>query len=440
MTAPKNGDIGHQSEQRGPFKTLDLTLLPDPTRTVIRAFEPSYPASWPEKDPIARSLGVAKRVLAEGPVQTEKLARDLLASMGACHRNTEATFRRRYAELPERVRALGADLDEQLLLGATFCQEYAFESAALFNPSIIADPLRESAPGETNFIMSLRGVGEGHISSVTLRTGTWKGDGSVVVDPPSRFAVPPLVTRQADRAALLVAEDSQDVSETVIFPMLPSQRQGVEDLRMVVFVDDDGSREVIGTYTAFDGRDARPELMHGLDFRTVEMRTLSGRFAQGKGMALFPRRIDGQYAMLGRQDNERIWLLRSDDLYHWDQGEPILAPRYPWEWIQLGNCGSPVEVEEGWLVLIHGVGPLRVYCIGACLLDRDDPSRVLARTPRPLIVPGAEHRGGYVPNVTYTCGMLKRGRELLVPYAVGDRFTTFATGSLDAVLEAMEPV
>ena len=169
-------------------------------------------------------------------------------------------------------------------------------------------------------------------------------------------------------------------------------------------------------------------MLHGIDFRTVHMRPLTGRMAGYKGMALFPRRIGGRYVMLGRQDNENIWLLESDDLYRWDEGRPIMRPEYFWEFVQLGNCGSPIEIDEGWLVFTHGVAMVRAYSIGACLLDKDDPSKVLARTAMPLLVPSVSKRGGYVPNVVYSCGALIRGRDILLPFAVGDRSTAFATG------------
>jgi predicted GH43/DUF377 family glycosyl hydrolase len=156
-----------------------------------------------------------------------------------------------------------------------------------------------------------------------------------------------------------------------------------------------------------------------------------------KGMALFPRKLNGRYAMLGRQDSESIWLLYSDDLHSWDEGTRIMGPQYPWEFVQIGNCGSPIEIDEGWLVFTHGVGLVRGYCIGACLLDKEDPSRVLKRTRAPLVYPSAEHRGGYVPNVTYTCGALVQGRQVLLPYAVADQFTTFAVASVDDLLAVM---
>ena len=420
----------------GPFQILPFELEPDPSRTVLRPFDFAYPAAF-AGDHEDRRLVVAKRILDLDEAEQDRLVGRMLDAMHERHRNAETVFLRRYAELDESILKLPTNQAQKLLLGAYFSQEFAFEAAALFNPSIIPDPRDADEDGNDRFVLSLRGVGEGHISSVTFRTGSWNADGSVTIDPPSSFAVPPRIVHDTDGGgAELVCEDSADVSETVIFPILPSQAHGVEDLRMVRFTEDDGQQLIVGTYTAFDGREARQELLRGIDFRTVQMRPLTGRMAAYKGMALFPRRIGGRYVMLGRQDNESIWLLESDDLYRWDDGRLIMRPEYFWEFVQLGNCGSPIEIDEGWLVFTHGVAMVRAYSIGACLLDRDDPSIVLARTNRPLLVPLSE-RGGYVPNVVYSCGALVRGRDILRPYAVGDRNTAFATGTVDEVLSAM---
>lgn len=424
----------------GPLNVLPLMLEPDPARTVIRPFDFAYPAQFAEERGNRRAV-VAQRVLNMDEAEQARIVDLMLLEMRRRHRNVEATFMRRYDELGDEIRALATNDAQKLLLGAYFSQEFAFESAALFNPSIIASPRDNDSDGETRFILSLRGVGEGHISSVTFRTGTWSADGSVTVDPPSPYADPPIIVRDTEGGgAELICDDAMDVSESVIFPILPSQSHGVEDLRLVRFTDDDGRQEIVGTYTAFDGREARQELLHGIDFRTVRMRPLTGRMAGYKGMALFPRRLGGRFVMLGRQDNENIWLLESDDLYRWEDGRPIMRPEYFWEFVQLGNCGSPIEIDEGWLVFTHGVAMVRVYCVGACLLDKEDPSRVLARTQRPLLVPSVSGRGGYVPNVVYSCGALVRERDILLPFAVGDRTTAFATGSVDAVLAAMVAV
>ena len=422
------------------FTKLPIELKPDPARTVLRPFGFGYPSAFADGRP-TRSQAVAARLMALDVEMRARMLGLIQASMEKRHRNVDSVFRRRF----EEVRGDIGDLDvtderERLLIGAYFSQEYAFESAALFNPSIVVVPDQDPDDDSIRFILSLRGVGEGHISSVTFRSGTWDGGDGLVVDPASDQGVPPRIESDDKGWVRLRSDDAADISETVIFPILPSQRQGVEDLRLVRFTDDDGVQSVIGTYTAFDGKDARCELLRGIDVRTYEMRALTGAMTMYKGMALFPRRIDGKFAMLGRQDSENIWLLYSDDLQQWETGTRIVEPRYPWEFVQIGNCGSPIEIDEGWLVFTHGVGMVRGYCVGACLLDKADPSKLLARTPSPLLFPTAEERGGYVPNVTYSCGALLHKRRLLLPYAIGDEYSVFAAGSVDDLLAAMERV
>lgn len=420
------------------FRTLDVELKPDPSRTVIRPFSFAYPDAFAAGRP-TRLEAVARRLMALDEPLRQRMLDLLRKPMDERHRNAEQIFLRRFDEVRGDLPDLAYQECDRLLLGAYLSQEYAFESAALFNPSILRLPDRLQDGNGLRFLLSLRGIGEGHVSSVTFRTGRWWPDDRLEIDAPSPSGVPPQIERQEEGWIRLWCEDSQNVSETVIFPILPSQRQGVEDLRLVRFVDHDGVESMIGTYTAFDGRTSRQELLRGVDLRTFEMHALTGSMAGYKGMALFPRRIDGQFVMLGRQDNENLWLLRSDDLYNWEGGTRILGPKYPWEFVQMGNCGSPIEIDEGWLVFTHGVGMVRGYCVGACLLDKADPSRVLARTPSPLLFPSAEQRGGYVPNVTYSCGALVEGRRVLLPYAIGDEFTAFAVGSVDNVLAVMEP-
>ena len=421
------------------FTKLDIELKPDPSRTVIRPFSFEYPKEF-SKDRPSRLETVAERILALDHAMRRRMLEKIRKPMHERHRDADRVFRRRFEELCPLLEHMALEDYDKLLLGAYFSQEYAFESAALFNPSIARLPEPEPcAEGAVRFLLSLRGIGEGHISSVTFRTGTWGPGDSLVIDPASDQGVPPQIQHEDEGWVRLWCDDSQNVSETVIFPILPSQRQGVEDLRMVNFTDHDGARSLIGTYTAFDGRNVRQELLRGVDLRTFEMHPLTGAMAGYKGMALFPRRIDGQYVMLGRQDNENIWLLRSDDLYSWESGAPIMAPKYPWEFVQIGNCGSPIELDEGWLMFTHGVGMIRGYSIGAALLDKADPSRVLARTASPLLFPSAEQRGGYVPNVTYSCGGLVHERRVLLPYAVGDEHSVFAVASVDDLLGVMEP-
>jgi predicted GH43/DUF377 family glycosyl hydrolase len=219
--------------------------------------------------------------------------------------------------------------------------------------------------------------------------------------------------------------------------VLASQSNGIEDARFVEF-DEDGVKTYYATYTAYTGRAIRSELLETRDFVTFRMSPLSGTATHNKGMALFPRRIGGQFAMIGRQDNENLYLLQSDDLYSWSGGQVILKPQFPWEFVQIGNCGSPIELDEGWLLLTHGVGPVRRYSIGAALLDKADPTKVLARSREPLVRPEAPEREGYVPNVVYTCGGMRFGDRIILPYAVSDSFSTVATMKISALLESMQ--
>ena len=427
-----------------PLNHLPIQLRADPARVVIQPFVPADdppPADSPER---TRAQRLADRVLDLDEAEVrEELAR-VVASLSDRHRGIEDVLLRRFHEVNGLMIAARPVSDDQAhLIGAYFCEEYSFEAAALFNPSIVAHPDQTGlAAGALRFVLSLRGVGEGHVSSITFRCGVFTPEGAVVMDAASSQAISPRIEmipggEPDDPGVRLSCEESRDLSEIVIFPITYRQRHGIEDLRMVRFVDDDGHPMYLGTYTAFSGEDIREELLRTTDFATFELTALRGPAAVNKGMALFPRKIDGQYAMLGRLDHENIWLLKSSDLYHWDVGTKILSPRRVWEFVQLGNCGCPIEIDEGWLVLIHGVGPVRNYCIGACLLDKADPAKVLGRLPEPLLRPSEVERDGYVPNVIYSCGAVVSGRTLILPYAVADSFTTFATISIDALIAAM---
>ena len=261
-----------------------------------------------------------------------------------------------------------------------------------------------------------------------------------------QLRVPDQETKSVARETLLLARSNYEVqfapdsrlSERVLFPATPAQSNGIEDARFVLFQNEDGTGTYYATYTAYDGRMILPQFLETSDFLHFKFITLNGPAVENKGMALFPRKIKGHYAMLGRQDAENIYVMFSDHLHFWHTMQLVLEPLFPWEFIQLGTCGSPIETEAGWLVISHGVGPMRKYCIGAFLLDRDDPTKVIGRLPEPLIKPNKNEREGYVPNVVYSCGSLLHGGQLIIPYGMSDYATTFATVSLDEVLAAME--
>src|SRR4030088_3112436 len=268
---------------------------------------------------------------------------------------------------------------QRQLIGAYFLNEYSYEASALFNPSIVRHPDQSGAPtGGLRFILSLRAVGEGHVSSLTFRAGTIAADGSLTVDPTARLASSPRISRRVSAPdgdhIELTFNPEEELSERCLFPVTQSQSNGIEDARFVEF-SDGGRKTYYATYTAYSGRAIRSELIETSDFLSFRMSPLRGTAARNKGMALFPRKIDGRYAMISRQDNENLYLIYSDDLYSWESGHVILQPEYPWEFVQIGTCGSPIELDDCWLLLTHGVGPVRKYSIGAVLLDKRDPSK-----------------------------------------------------------------
>lgn len=421
-----------------------LHLRPDPSRVVVRRFGPAGEPRDLNAAEKAKANHIVNRVLSLDPEAAANLLAEVLENFNGRHRNLLERFETRADEMEDAFAAHGAFTKVQRqLVGAYFMHEYSFEAAALFNPSIIAHPDQSDAPaGGLRFILSVRAVGEGHISSLTFRSGSIAADGEVSVDPTSRLAT---IATLHNRMARLDGEDVEvvfatdsDISERVIFPVTAAQSNGIEDARFVSFEEDDGI-VYRATYTAYDGRSIRSELIETRDFLSFRLSPLRGSAAVNKGMALFPRKLGGRYAMISRQDNENLHLIYSDDRLTWNGGVAILKPQYPWEFVQIGTCGSPIELDEGWLLLIHGVGAVRKYTIGAVLLDKANPSKVLGRLRQPFVQPEPSEREGYVPNVVYTCGALRHGDMIVLPYAVSDTFCHFATVKIAPLLEAMEP-
>jgi predicted GH43/DUF377 family glycosyl hydrolase len=392
----------------------------------------------------------------------------------------------------------------RLLAGAYLTMEYAIDSAALFNPSIVIHPDQSGvSTGDIRFIMSLRATGEGHVSSIVFRTGIITAGQHVEIDPlpaklhrsriaPDRNYVRSIFRRKlvemgitssgvADRVLNALGErftltdlnhqvesvrhsnhvdargqevlrtimwlgqsnyhidlaHDASLSEFVIFPMSEEQSNGLEDLRLTRFVDDDGSVCYHGTYTAYNGVRTLPMLLHTNDFRRIEFASLNGAAIANKGMALFPRKIKGEYVMCSRIDGENLFISRSDSVHFWETAEKLIAPRLPWELMQIGNCGAPIETDRGWILLTHGVGPMRTYAIGAMLLDLDDPRKILGHLREPLITPGEADREGYVPNVVYTCGALSHLGQLFIPFAMADKSTSFVVIEIDDLVNRL---
>jgi len=419
-----------------------LYLRPDPARVIVRPFKPATEPRDLNPTDKTRANHIVERVLSLDPKVAAGLLADVLENFQGRHRNLLEEFGLRADGMEDALAAHGTFSEVQRqLVGAYFLNEYSFEASALFNPSIVPHPDQSGTPeGGLRFILSLRAVGEGHVSSLTFRAGTIAADGSLAVDPTARLASSPRLGYRipgplGDEVEVAFKE-GEDISERVIFPITDSQSQGIEDARFVEF-SDGGRKTYYATYTAYTGRAIRSELIETNDFLSFRMSPLHGTAARNKGMALFPRRIDGKYAMIARQDNENLYLIYSDDLYRWDGGQPILKPQFPWEFVQIGNCGSPIELHEGWLLLTHGVGPVRKYSIGAALLDKNDPSRVLARSVEPLLHPEPSEREGYVPNVVYTCGAMRHNDQIILPYAISDTYSNFATIKIAALMKAM---
>ena len=425
------------------FNRQALHLRPDPARVVVRPFKPATePRDFNPTDK-SRANHIVERVLALDSAAVATQLADVLESFLGRHRNLLEKFETRALEMESAFKGHSPfTLDQRRLIGAYFLHEYSFEAAALFNPSIVSHFDQTGAPpGGRRFILSLRAVGEGHISSLTFRTGLVAADGNVSIDPPARLAsVPDIVgavpSVDADRVELAFKPDG-DLSERVIFPVLASQSNGVEDARFLEFTDGD-EKIFYATYTAYTGRAIRSELIETRNFETFRMTALRGTAARNKGMGLFPRRINGRYAMIARQDNENLYLIYSDDLLTWNGGQILLRPQFPWEFVQIGNCGAPIELDEGWLLFTHGVGPVRRYSIGAVLLDKADPSKVLARSSEPLVRPEPSDREGYVPNVVYTCGGMRHNDRIILPYAISDTFCSVATMKIAALLENLQ--
>jgi len=474
----------------------DLTLAPESARVILRPF---IPAST------HRITTIIGRALALTKEETERDLEAVLKDFDARHLDIESTLLANFDKVvPHIFTQRPLSKARKLLIGALFSGEYALESAALFNPSIVPHPDQEGVQeGALRFIMSLRATGEGHISSIEFRTGLIDPEGAIRLDPVSRFVtVPeldpnpsykklPFVVKLHEmgfdngasaavmeplgesftrsdlyQSVLRIRRETQPVtqgltntlsciqwladsnyemhfspklamSERIIFPVSANESNGIEDARFVRFVDDDGTVTYYATYTAYNGHAILPQLIETQDFLHFRVLTLNGSAVQNKGMALFPRKIGGSYAMLSRQDDENLFIMLSDNHHYWSDPKIILHPAEIWESVKIGNCGSPIETEAGWLVLTHGVGPMRKYCIGAALLDLEDPTKVLGRLREPLLVPEGSTREGYVPNVVYSCGSLIHGRDLILPYAMSDHASTIVSVPLDELLSRL---
>jgi predicted GH43/DUF377 family glycosyl hydrolase len=474
-----------------------VSLHADPARVLARLF---VPGSEHFTDLETRSTGVLGRVLAIPEQVVGELLADVRARYAGRHRDLEAVLVDHYRQIAHRIPAgWSVSAQRRLLIGAWFTNEYSVEAAALFNPSAVPHPDQSGlGAGELRFVLSLRAVGEGHISSIEFRSGVLGSDGAVRLDPPGPHVesgrILPAVHDRGLYAARLVEEGADDESarfllsrlpsrfvandlhegltelhgqlitrpggnrtdamarnllscgydvefatasdlcERVLWPHGTSESVGMEDARFVCFSDDDRSVRYLATYTAFDGTHVVPQRIETTDFRNFSISQLAGPAAKNKGLALFPRKVGGRHLAISRWDRESCSLASSQDGFVWDDAGTLYRPTRTWELIQTGNCGSPIETGAGWLVFTHGVGPMREYAIGALLLDRDDPAVILGALRDPLLRPAQDEREGYVPNVVYSCGGLLHGDRLLLPYGAGDSRVSFAVVDVPALL------
>lgn len=474
-------------------------IIGDTSRVITRPHLPD------DQHRISRIIG---RIMDMPDILAKDLIAKILKDFSSRHEDIHHIFERHL----DRVKGLlpdGVLLNDvqKALIGAYFTKEYAIESAALFNPSIVLHPDQTHLEkGSLRFVMSLRATGEGHVSSIVFRSGILNRHNIFCFDPVSEFVETPdlkkdpvynrtifrlklnemmagneisayvldrlpeeftskelieqidilkttplfaqakqkttfrFITWLADSNYEMAFHDDHRISERVIFPVSKNESRGIEDARFVQFFDDDKEFTYYATYTAYNGVTILPQLIETKDFVHFKILTLNGKAVQNKGMALFPRKINGQYVMLSRQDGENNHIMFSDNLHFWQTSQIIQEPEQPWEFIQIGNCGSPLETDRGWIVLTHGVGPMRQYCIGAILLDLENPTRIIARLDEPLLTPNEKEREGYVPNVVYSCGSIIHNKELVIPYAMSDINSGIATVPVKDLLNAMRKV
>ena len=474
-----------------------VTLNPDPSRVLAMLYLPGQEII---DDGVSRADAVIERVLGMTDEEVSTTLGETIGRFSDRHFDLRADLAENFALIAHRLpRASEISTERRELIGAYFTKEYSIEGAALFNPSIVAHPdqtgLKE---GELRFVLSLRAVGEGHISTIEFRTGVISG-GEATIDDPGRHvltgkSVQSKMSREflreslaerghadaavdllkllpdtfdSDHLTAAIASVENDeltrgsardfikeirwivscnyrvefpherpLSERVLYPTSLEESHGMEDARFTQFIDDEGKASYYGTYTAYNGLRVRPHLIQTNDFKSFEVTRLIGPSARNKGMAIFPRKVNGKFLALSRWDRENISIASSSDSCTWGEGVDLLIPEQPWEFIQLGNCGSPIETAEGWVVITHGVGPMREYGIGALLLDLQDPTKIIGSLSQPILTASEEERNGYTPNVVYSCGALLHGETIVLPYGYSDAATRFAFVDLAELMKA----
>ena len=418
------------------MRKSDYETLPDSSRVLLRYFY-----TWESNERAAR---VVDRICALPEDKVEELITKVFHNFSGRHRDFGQICKQHYEKTITKIgkRRIYSE-SRKLLVGAYFTMEYAVASAALFNPSMAPHPDQSGLEaGDLRFIQSFRAVGEGHISSILFGDGVIKADGNIIPGKINQFLTQGEISHISDSVYDLNFDKGTALSSRVIYPIVDNERMGIEDARFVRFLHDPlherGKATYYATYTAYNGIKIYPKLIETEDFTRFRVTLLKGNGAENKGMALFPEKINGQYAMISRQDNENLFIMYSDDMYRWDDPCLLQTPKEPWEYVQIGNNGSPIKTDYGWLLLTHGVGAVRKYCMGAILLALDDPSQVIGMLASPFLWPVENERNGYVPNVVYSCGAIVHNGNLIVPYAVSDTSSKIVTLNLDELIHAMK--
>ena len=424
------------------MRHFDTELHADPSRVVLRPFSISSEPRASAHGIMTRAERIAKAVIQLTDEECRKYLDAVDGDFFGRHWQTHAIFLDRFNQVREMTGNMkNVSEAHAKLIGAYFSHEYSYAAAAIMNPSIVPHPDQTGVrDGAVKFVMSMRTVGEGHISSISFREGVATESGDFTLWPETPFAIAAEAdAHDGDGGPVTVRRhESSPLSGVVIFPITRAQKNGLEDLRLVQFTEDDGQKHYYGTYTAFSGRDVGCEMLTTERFSEFNLTPLRGAASAHKGLALFPRKINGSYCAIGRLDHESLYFLQSNDRFVWNYGKRVMGPKYLWELVQMGNCGSPIELDEGWLLLTHGVGAMRQYSMGAVLLEKNDPSKVIGRSVEPFLTPVDETREGYVPNVVYTCGMMRIGERLLIPYGVADSAVRFISVRIADLLSTLK--
>lgn len=471
---------------------------PDDSRVVTRFFTPG--------DNKKRIEGIIERILSLPEKEIKHILAQTIENFSNRHLDIKRIFKDNFDRINTNDDYSFLSLDKKLLIGSYFTREYSIESAALFNPSIVAHPDQSILKkGRLRVIISFRAVGEGHISSIVFRKGSIDEDGNLIIDTKSDLVEKGKITSNtiynkqdfilklkeinsfeivkeiinnlldkfsqnelvnsierfkhnigdkitelhnnaidsliwlADSTYEINFETGSSLSGRIIFPTAKTKLRGLEDARFVAFKDN-GTVKYYATFTAFNGQLTLPQLIETRDFIHFKISSFIGKGSQNKGIALFPEKINGKYAVISRNDNENLFIMFSDNIYYWEKPKLLKTPTFYWEFFQIGNCGSPIKTKDGWLLLTHGVGPVRTYCIGAVLLSLDDPSKVIGAIKEPILVPIEKERNGYVPNVAYSCGAIIHNDKLILPFAMSDSYSGIAKIDINDILDEMSPI